>query len=126
MTPGPIRVLLVDDEPDYTEMLSLRLASEGLDVQSVGSGKECLRLLNERAFDVIILDLLMPGMSGMETLEALRDQGHGVAVIIMTGHAPGETLERCLELGADVALLKPADFPDLLQAIKTAASGEEA
>ena len=65
----PTRVLLVDDEKDFVEMLSLRLEEEGEDVTSVYSGQECLDILKEKHIDVVILDILMPGMDGITTLK---------------------------------------------------------
>lgn len=117
MTNDAIRVLLVDDEPDFVDMLSLRLEAAGLAVRSVSSGRECLDLLDRQDFDVIVLDLLMPGLSGVNTLEELRLRGCRAQVVIMTGHGPDQELERCRELGAYATLLKPAEFEQVLTAI---------
>jgi len=116
----PVRILLVDDEPDFADMLALRLEAADMEVQIADSGQECLRLLEKNHYDVIMLDLLMPGMNGVATLEEIRRRKHKTEVIIMTGHGPTQDLARCAELDAYDTLLKPADFDQVLAAIKGA------
>ncbi len=113
----PIRVLLVDDEPDFLDMLALRLEVEGMDVHCVYSGMECLKYLAEDDFDVVFLDMLMPGMGGVETLDEIRKNAYQVEVVIMTGHGPAEGLRKCAGLGVYDTLFKPADFKDVLRVI---------
>ncbi|MGE4503926.1 MAG: response regulator [Desulfovibrionaceae bacterium] len=120
MSKKPIRVMLVDDEPDFVDMLSLRLEGAGMEVTCASGGRESLRLLEKHSYDVIVLDLLMPGMNGVETLEEIRKRGHKAEVVIMTGHGPKQDLARCAELGAYDTLLKPADFADVLAVIRAA------
>ena len=82
----PTRVLLVDDEKDFVEMLSLRLQEAGERVSPAYSGKACLDMLGEEDFDVVVLDIKMPGMDGMETLKEIRKRHPLVEVIMLTGH----------------------------------------
>jgi len=109
----PTKVLLVDDEKDFVEMLSLRLQEAGEKVSAAYSGKECLDTLNETDIDVVILDIKMPLMDGMETLGEIRKRFPLVEVIMLTGHGSTETAVAGMKLGAFDYLMKPADFKDL-------------
>jgi len=109
----PTRVLLVDDEKDFVEMLSLRLQEAGEKVSAAYSGKECLDTLEKTNIDVVILDIKMPGMDGMETLGEIRKRFPLVEVIMLTGHGSTETAVEGMKLGAFDYLMKPAEFDDL-------------
>ena len=109
----PTRVLLVDDEKDFVEMLSLRLNEVGEKVTAAYSGKECLETLENKEIDVVILDIKMPGMDGMETLREIKKRFPLVEVIMLTGHGSAETAVEGMKLGAFDYLMKPADFNDL-------------
>lgn len=116
----PIRVLLVDDERDFVEMLSLRLDVAGERVTPAYSGKECLEILEKIDVDVVILDIRMPGMDGMETLKEIKRRFPLIEVIMLTGHGTMETAVEGMKLGAFDYLLKPADFADLLSKLERA------
>jgi DNA-binding NtrC family response regulator len=116
----PTRVLLVDDEKDFVEMLSLRLEEEGEDVTSVYSGQECLDILKEKHIDVVILDILMPGMDGITTLKEIKNRFPLVEVIMLTGHGTTESAVEGMKLGAFDYLLKPAYFEDLTAKLEAA------
>ena len=119
----PIKVLLVDDEKDFVEMLSLRLNEVGEKIVTAYSGKECLEMLEKKKdIDVVILDIKMPGMDGIETLKEIKKRFPLVEVIMLTGHGSTETAVEGMKLGAFDYLLKPADFNDLM--IKLAAARE--
>jgi DNA-binding NtrC family response regulator len=109
----PTRVLLVDDEKDFVEMLSLRLDEVGEKVTTAYSGKECLETLEKKEIDVVILDIKMPGMDGMETLREIKKRFPLVEVIMLTGHGSTETAVEGMKMGAFDYLMKPADFDDL-------------
>ncbi len=109
----PTRVLLVDDEKDFVEMLSLRLNEVGEKVTAAYSGKECLETLENKEIDVVILDIKMPGMDGMETLREIKKRFPLVEVIMLTGHGSTETAVEGMKMGAFDYLMKPADFDDL-------------
>ena len=113
MIKTPTRVLLVDDEKDFVEMLSLRLNELGEKVVEAYSGKECLEMLGKKDIDVVILDIKMPGMDGIETLKEIKKGFPLVEVIMLTGHGTTETAVEGMKLGAFDYLLKPADFNDL-------------
>lgn len=109
----PTRVLLVDDEKDFVEMLSLRLNEVGEKVTTAYSGQECLETLENKEIDVVILDIKMPGMDGMETLGEIKKRFPLVEVIMLTGHGSTETAVEGMKMGAFDYLMKPADFDDL-------------
>ena len=116
----PTKILLVDDEKDLIEMLSLRLQETGEKVKSAYSGQECLETLDKNNIDVVILDIKMPGMDGIETLKEIRKRFPLVEVIMLTGHGSTETAVEGMKLGAFDYLLKPADFSDLSQKLEAA------
>ncbi len=109
----PTKVLLVDDEEDFVEMLSLRLQELGEKVAVAYSGQEGLDTLVNTPIDVVILDIKMPGMDGIETLREIKKQFPLVEVIMLTGHGSTETAVQGMKLGAFDYLMKPAEFSDL-------------
>jgi DNA-binding NtrC family response regulator len=109
----PTRILLVDDEKDFVEMLSMRLTESGEQVTVAYSGQECLEKLARTAVDVVILDIKMPGMDGIQTLREIKGMFPLVEVILLTGHGTTDTAVKGMKLGAFDYLLKPADFEDL-------------
>jgi len=109
----PARVLIVDDEKDFVEIFALRLEEAGERVSTAHSGKECLKILSEKEIDVVILDIRMPGMDGIETLKEIKKGYPLVEVIMLTGHGTTETAVEGMKLGAFDYLIKPADFNDL-------------
>ncbi len=116
----PTNVLLVDDEKDFVEMLSLRLSETGERVTPAYSGKEGLDTLERKNIDVVILDIKMPGMDGIETLREIKRRFPLVEVIMLTGHGTTETAVQGMKLGAYDYLLKPADFDDLTSKLEGA------
>ena len=109
----PTKVLLVDDEKDFIEMLSLRLKEVGEKITVAYSGQEGLDALGKADIDVVILDIKMPGMDGIETLSEIKKKYPLVEVIMLTGHGSTETAVQGMKLGAFDYLMKPADFNDL-------------
>ena len=116
----PSYILLVDDEEDFIEMLSLRLKESGENVLAAYSGSQCLEVLEKSEIDVIILDIKMPGMDGIETLQEIKKRHPLVEVIMLTGHGTIETAIEGMKLGAFDFLLKPSDFDDLFEKVKNA------
>ena len=109
----PTRVLIVDDEKDFVEMLSLRLDEIGEKVWTAYNGKQCLEMLEKEIIDVVILDIKMPGMDGIEVLKIIKSKYPLVEVILLTGHGSAETAVEGMKFGAFDYLLKPTDFSDL-------------
>ncbi|MDH5196640.1 MAG: response regulator transcription factor [Gemmatimonadota bacterium] len=102
-------VLVVDDEPDITALVAYHLAKAGYQVTTATSGSEALRVAEEHAPDLVVLDLMLPGLSGYEVLEAMRQrpQTQDVGVILLTARREEADRIRGLSLGADDYLVKP-------------------
>lgn len=115
-----IRVLLVDDEEDYVKAMAERMDMRDLHSQVALSGEEALTVLEENPPDVIVLDLRMPGMQGMEVLERVRKDHPHIQVIILTGHGGEEEEAEARRLGAFEYLQKPADTGQLVRTIQGA------
>jgi DNA-binding NtrC family response regulator len=120
MVTAPSQIMVVDDEADFVEMLSLRLIEIGETVVAAYSGSECIKTLNETDIDVVILDVKMPGMNGIETLAAIKKAHPLVEVIMLTGHGTIETALEGMKLGAYDLLIKPADFHELIEKLNNA------
>jgi two-component system, OmpR family, response regulator CpxR len=112
-----IKILLVDDEKDFVDVLAERLENRGFQVRTAGNGDEALTALKEEQADVVILDVLMPGMDGMEALEEIKKLSPLVEVMMLTGHATIDTAIDGLRLGAYDYLMKPTDTDDLVAKI---------
>ncbi|WP_300459088.1 response regulator [Desulfobacula sp.] len=109
----PAKVLIVDDEKDFVEMFSLRLEKQGEKVSTAHSGREALEVLEHEPIDVVILDIRMPGMDGIDTLRQIKKRYPIVEVILLTGHGSTETAVEGMKLGAFDYLMKPADFEEI-------------
>jgi DNA-binding NtrC family response regulator len=116
----PTHVMVVDDEQAFTEMLVLSLKEKGYDATAAFSGRECLEKLAGTHIDVVILDIKMPGMDGIETLKEIKKRHPIVQVIMLTGHGSIETSIAGMKLGAFDYLLKPAEFDILLEKVNSA------
>ena len=115
------RVLAIDDEVDFLETIVNRLKKRKLDAVGVTSGEEGLKLLDEQLFDVILLDIKMPGgMDGIEALREIKKIQPIAEVILLTGHASVETSIEGMRLGAFDYMIKPVKFEDLLQKMASA------
>jgi len=113
-------VLLVDDEEEFLETLVKRIQKRKVNATGVRSGEEALRFLEKSPADVVVLDVRMPGMDGIETLRALKRQYPLTEVIMLTGHASLEVAIEGMELGAFDYLMKPVEIDDLLYKIQDA------
>jgi two-component system response regulator CpxR len=114
------RILLVDDEEKFVETLAERLEARGLDVRTAFNGEEALNRIQEKDADVVILDVLMPGKSGIETLREIKQIKPLTEVIMLTGHATVETAIEGMKLGAYDYLMKPTETPELVEKISKA------
>ena len=113
------RILLVDDEPQIRRVLKTTLTSEGYEVQDARDGEDALRALRQSRFDVVLLDMNMPGMGGMETCRAMRASSE-VAIIMVTVHDSEKDKVDALNSGADDYVTKPFSTPELLARIRAA------
>ncbi len=112
------RVLAIDDEPGVLRLVARALHREGLDVDTATTGEEGLRLAVSGSYDVVILDLLMPGTDGMSVLRRLMRLRPGQAVIVVSCLTDTASKVQCLELGAGDYLPKPFVLDELLARIK--------
>ncbi len=114
------RILIVDDEEEFVKALSERLTIRDYDVTTSLSGEDAIEQVRHYLFDVVILDVAMPGMSGIETLREINKIKPLTEVIMLTGHATVETAIEGLKLGAFDFLIKPCETEDLVVKINKA------
>jgi DNA-binding NtrC family response regulator len=112
-----VKVLLVDDEPEFVDTLGERLETRGFHVKKALSGDEALATLREEKVDVVVLDVLMPGKDGIETLREIKHLNPLIEVIMLTGHATIETAIDGMKLGAFEYLQKPTETADLISKV---------
>jgi len=115
-----MRVLLVDDEEELVETIAERLELRGIVAETVTNGEEALQRVLEKPFDVVLLDVKMPGLGGMEVLKLIRMQRPNTQVILITGHASVENGDRRLLEGAFYFIVKPVDIEVLVDKMKEA------
>ncbi len=108
-----VRVLLVEDDDDNRELMAEVLAGAGYDVVSAASGSDGLRTLSERSVDVVVTDIGMPGMGGLEVARAAKAIAPAVPVVVVTGWAEREDIAQARGREVDAVLIKPID-PDAL------------
>lgn len=115
------KILLVDDEKEFVETLAERLAARDFEVSTALDGDEGIKRLREREIDVVILDVLMPGKDGIQTLQEIKQIKPILEVIMLTGHGTIETAIQGMRLGAYDYLMKPTDMAELVDKINKAA-----
>ncbi|NIM52690.1 MAG: response regulator [Gemmatimonadales bacterium] len=115
------RVLLVDDEKEFVSVLAERLEARGLEVDTAESGETALAKAQRRQFDAILLDMAMPGMDGIQTLQGLLEINPDLQVILLTGRATMKQAVEAMKLGALDLLEKPADIGTIVARIEEAA-----
>lgn len=116
------KILIIDDEQDFREVLSERLEARGIVVDNVASGKSALEKLKEFEYDAIILDMSMPEMDGLETLEKILQIRASSQVIMLTGHATVQIGVEAVKMGAVDFMEKPAELEALMKKIELAHS----
>ncbi len=115
-----LRVLIVDDEDDFRETIVKRLKVRKVVAEGAASGIEALEVLETKDFDVIVLDVKMPKMDGIETLRHIKKLKPEIEVIMLTGHASVEFGIKGMQLGAFDYVMKPAPLNELLDTINQA------
>ena len=114
------RVMIVDDEQEFVDSLAERLTIRDYDVQTANSGAEAIETLKHYNMDVVILDVLMPGMDGVQTLREIKNLKPLTEVVMLTGHATVETAIEGMKLGALEYLMKPTETDELVDKINMA------
>ena len=120
MNPDNQHILVVDDESDIRELLSYNLTKEGYHVSSISDGEEALKKVREGTFDLLLLDLMLPGIQGMELCRMLRNEPKTKNLPIIMITAKGDEVDRILglEMGADDYITKPFSTRELLARVK--------
>ena len=123
MAPGSqaTRLLLADDDPKLRQFLELELGEEGYAVQSAASGMEALLAIREAKPELVILDWMLPDLSGVEVCQRLRSTGLGVPVLMLTGRDAVADRVEALDAGADDYLVKPFSIEELLARLRALA-----
>lgn len=114
------KVLLVDDEKEFLEIMSERMEARGMEVTTAQSADQALSLISKQSFDAIIMDFQMPEMDGMEALKAIKEKKPELQIILLTGYGTIEKTVEAMKVGATDFLQKPADIEELAKKIKNA------
>jgi DNA-binding NtrC family response regulator len=117
----PLRVLIVDDEEELVYTLEERLRLRNIDAHAVTTGKDALQRILEESFDVVLLDVKMPGLGGLKVIQEIKERKPSLEVILLTGHSSEQDAEKGKRLGAYDYLMKPIKIDDLCQVIRSAA-----
>jgi DNA-binding NtrC family response regulator len=115
-----IKLLIVDDEVRFIKTLSQRLSMRDFDVTPADDGHRAIEAAKTQTFDLALVDLKMPGISGEEVLELLKKNDPYIEVVILTGHGSVDSAVYCTKLGAFSYLQKPCDTDELLAVLKDA------
>ncbi len=118
-----LRVLLVEDDDDNRELMAEVLTASGCDVLAAASGQDGLRTLSEHSVDVVVTDVGMPGMGGLEMARAAKEIAPSVPVVVVTGWAERDDITRARGKDVDAVLIKPVDPDALTQAVADVARG---
>jgi two-component system nitrogen regulation response regulator NtrX len=113
-------ILIVDDERGIRETLRAVLEDEGFECETVATGEECLRVVERRSFGCVLLDVWLPGIDGLETLERMREAGADAAVVMISGHGNIETAVRATKLGAFDFIEKPLSIEKTVLTVRNA------
>lgn len=113
-----LKVLLVDDEQEFVLTLAERMSLRGIDALAAHDGEEGLRMVEEAHPEIVVLDLMMPGMSGVEVLQRIKVRHPSVRVILLTGHGSTREGIEGMRLGADDYLMKPINIDELIEKMR--------
>ena len=120
-----IKVLLVDDEVDFTDITKRLLEHRGYDVAVANSGDSAISALGQEKYDIMVLDLKMPGRDGISTLKEIRKLQLHTRTLVLTGHGAIDTALKAMELGAYDYLTKPCDIDELTEKLEDAMKKDE-
>jgi len=114
------KVLIVDDEKDFLDIIAERLRAREMDVSATTSAEDALNMIEERFYDAVIMDFMMPAMDGFKALKLMKAKQPQMQIILLTGNVPDEKRREAKALGALAVIEKPPDLKDLIQMIKKA------
>ncbi len=120
----PLRILLIDDEEDFVQALAERLTLRGFEADGVTTGNDALARMRQKEFDLVVLDLKMPGLSGSDLIAQIRKEHPRVPIIVITGHGAVVDGETIVPAGPWRWLVKPFDIEMLIQAIHESVGSE--
>ena len=116
-----VKLLIIDDEVEFASTLCQRLQLRGFDATYVDSGTEGLAVLSKIQPDIVLLDLKMPDMNGLDVLEKIKQYNQSIEVFLLTGHGSADAGIVAMEKGAFDYIMKPVDLKELLEKINSAA-----
>ena len=120
-----LRVLIVDDEEELVSALEERLNLRGFDAKGVTTGREGLAFLDDTPCDVVLLDVKMPGIGGLEVIKSIKAEHPKLEVILLSGHGSAQDVEKGMALGAFDYLMKPVDIDVLVRTLLSATDRPE-
>jgi two-component system OmpR family response regulator len=123
---SPLRILIVDDEAELVTALKERLTLRGFQADGVTTGADALRFLENNPCDVVLLDVKMPGLGGLEVIERIKTRWITLEVILLTGHGSAQGVEEGMALGAFDYLMKPVKIDELVSVLEAAGSRDHA
>lgn len=113
-------ILVVDDEVGYREMIQMDLCDQGFRAFTAKGGMEALEILSQEKIDLVVTDMKMPKMDGLEIVKAVKKNHPSIPIVLMTGYAVEDRVEKALQLTATACLRKPFDIEELATVIRTA------
>ena len=114
------KILVVDDEDDFRETIVKRMQKRKMSAWGAESGEKALELIETQPFDVVVLDVKMPGLDGIDTLREIKKRKPLIEVILLTGHASMESGIEGMKLGAYDYVMKPANLEELIEKMRQA------
>ena len=115
-----LKVLIVDDEKEFLNIIAERIAARGMVVSTASSAEDALNMIEEKSYDVVIMDFMMPALDGFKALKLMKSRQPEVQILLLTGNLLDEQRMEAKALGALDVIEKPPDLKDLIQKIKKA------
>jgi CheY-like chemotaxis protein len=113
----PRRLLYVDDEADLRSLVQMHLSLEGYEVETAADGDSAIQMLKDQPYDIVLLDVYMPKMNGLQVLQYLKRSNTTARLIVLTGSDNPYIAKECARLGAQAYLSKPYNFHELIESI---------
>ena len=115
-----ICVLVVDDEGEFVDAVVERLNLRGFDAKGATNGREALKCMHQRSYNVVLLDVKMPELGGLEVIRKVKETWPNLQVVLLTGHGSSQDAEEGIQLGAYKYLMKPVNIEDLISILREA------